>query len=73
VEDMGQRVRRALIIFSIGLIGFVLGVAANFIYFNVLPTLIEAFPQVFASGWVAWGFGGALIAIICCLIYVYML
>lgn len=70
---MGHRSKMALALFMIGLIGFMLGVAANIVYSKALPLLIEAFPQIFASEWAAWGLVGALLAIICCLIYAYLL
>ncbi|MEM2273678.1 MAG: hypothetical protein QXX56_05660 [Candidatus Bathyarchaeia archaeon] len=70
---MGRRLKAVLTVFAVGFIGFILGVVANIIYFKVLPILIESFPYIFASSWVAWGFGGALLAIICCLIYAYVL
>lgn len=69
---MGRRLKALLTVFAVGFIGFILGVAANLMYSKVLPILIEAFPQIFASSWVAWGIGGALLAIICCLIYAYV-
>lgn len=70
---MGHRSKMALTLFMIGLIGFMLGVAANIVYSRALPLLIEAFPQIFASEWAAWGLVGALLAIVCCLIYAYLL
>lgn len=69
---MGHRSRMALTLFMIGLVGFVLGAAANLLYSKALPVLIEVFPQIFASEWAAWGLIGAILAIVCCLIYAYM-
>lgn len=66
---MDQRLRKVLIVFAIGLIGFVLGAIANVIYTVALPLLIEAFPYILSSGWVAWGLIGAMIAIACSIIY----
>jgi len=63
---MGKRLR-VLGIFAI--IGFILGAAVNFIYFEVLPTLIEVFPQIFGAQWVLWGFAGASLSVLGCLIY----
>jgi len=69
---LGHRSKMALTLFVIGLIGFMLGVAANLLYSKALPLLIEAFPQILASEWAAWGLVGAALAIVCCLIYAYM-
>lgn len=73
VKSVGQRSRVALALFAIGIVGFILGVVANLVYYRALPILMEAFPQIFASEWAAWGLVGALLAIICCLIYAYLL
>jgi ABC-type antimicrobial peptide transport system permease subunit len=70
---MGHRSKMALTLFAIGLIGFILGVAANIIYSRALPLLLETFPQIIASEWAAWGLVGAFLAIACCLIYAYLL
>ena len=69
---MGYRSKMALTLFAIGLLGFILGAVANVIYYRALPILIETFPQIFASEWAAWGLVGALLAIICCLVYAYI-
>ncbi|MBS7639979.1 MAG: hypothetical protein QW804_00865 [Candidatus Bathyarchaeia archaeon] len=69
---MGYRSKMALTLFAIGLLGFILGAVANVIYYRALPILIETFPQIFASEWAAWGLVGALLAIICCLVYAYV-
>lgn len=70
---MGRRLKAALTLFAIGFIGFMLGVLANIFYLEVFPILIASFPHIFASSWVAWGLGGAILAIICCIIYAYVL
>jgi len=69
---VGYRSKMALTLFAIGLLGFILGAVANVIYYRALPILIETFPQIFASEWAAWGLVGALLAIICCLVYAYV-
>nr|MDO8132982.1 hypothetical protein [Candidatus Njordarchaeum guaymaensis] len=56
----------------IGIIGFLLGIAANFIYFEALPILTQIFPQILKINWLMWGIIGAFISIICCLIYAYL-
>ncbi|MEM1607207.1 MAG: hypothetical protein QW341_03410 [Candidatus Bathyarchaeia archaeon] len=70
---MGHRSKVALTLFAIGLTGFILGAVANIIYSKALPILIEVFPQIFSSEWAAWGLVGAILAIVCCLIYAYLL
>lgn len=69
---MGHRSKMALTLSVIGLIGFILGIVANIIYSKALPVLIETFPQILASEWIAWGLVGALLAIMCSLIYAYL-
>ncbi|MEM2326205.1 MAG: hypothetical protein QXF59_05600 [Candidatus Bathyarchaeia archaeon] len=70
---MGHKSRIALILFMIGFTGFIFGAIANIIYSKALPILVEIFPQIFSSEWAAWGLIGAILAIICCLIYAYLL
>lgn len=70
---MGHRSKVALTLFAIGLTGFILGAIANIIYSKAFPILIEVFPQIFSSGWAVWGLVGAILAIVCCLIYAYLL
>lgn len=70
---MGRRSKIALMLFVVGLIGFIIGAVANIIYSKALPILIEIFPQIFYSEWAAWGLVGAILAIVCCLIYAYLL
>ncbi|MEM1514710.1 MAG: hypothetical protein QXH24_01445 [Candidatus Bathyarchaeia archaeon] len=70
---MDKRLKAILTLFAVGFIGFILGIIANVVYFNILPILMESFPQVFASSWITWGLGGALLALICCVIYAYAL
>ncbi|MBS7640895.1 MAG: hypothetical protein QXJ19_04895 [Candidatus Bathyarchaeia archaeon] len=70
---MGRRLKAALTLFAIGLIGFIFGIIANTIYFRILPLLTESFSYIFASSLIAWGLVGALAAIICCIIYAYLL
>lgn len=69
---MEQKSKMFGAIVIIGVIGFLLGIAANFVYFKALPILIEVFPQILEMDWVVWGLVGAFLAIICCLIYAYL-
>jgi len=68
---MNQGVKRVAAILGIGFIGFLIGVIANLVYYDILPILMENFPQIFTLEWVLWGLIGALMAIFCSLIYVY--
>lgn len=70
---MRRKLKIATILFMIGLTGFILGAVANIIYSRALPILVEIFPQIFLSEWAAWGLVGAILAIVCCLIYAYLL
>ena len=69
---MDQKSKMLGMIVIIGFIGFLLGIAANFVYFKALPILIEVFPQILEMDWVVRGLVGAFLAIICCLIYAYL-
>jgi len=69
---MDQKTKMLGAIVIIGFTGFLLGIAANFVYFKALPILIEVFPQILEMDWIVWGLVGAFLAIICCLIYAYL-
>jgi ABC-type antimicrobial peptide transport system permease subunit len=69
---MDQKSKMLGAIVIIGFIGFLLGIAVNFVYFKALPILLEVFPQILEMDWVVWGLVGAFLAIICCLIYAYL-
>jgi len=69
---MEQKSKMLAAIVIIGFVGFLLGIAVNFVYFKALPILIEVFPQILGMDWVVWGLIGAFLAIICCLIYAYL-
>jgi len=66
---MGERTKMFGALTFIGLIGFLLGIAARFLYFEALPILSAAFPQIFGVAWLVWGLIGAFLAVVCCLIY----
>lgn len=70
---MGHRSRAVLTLLAIGITGFMLGAIANIVYSKAFPVLIEVFPQIFSSEWAAWGIVGAILAVVCCLIYAYLL
>jgi ABC-type antimicrobial peptide transport system permease subunit len=70
MEEQRSKMLGAIAI--IGIVGFILGIVANFFYFKALPYLIEVFPQILEVDWVVWGVVGALLAIICCVIYAYL-
>jgi len=69
---MGERIKMFGALTFIGFIGFMLGIAARFIYFEALPVLAGVFPQIFGVTWVVWGLIGAFLSVICCLIYAYL-
>jgi len=49
--------------------GFILGAAANLVYFKALPIMIKIFPQILEVTWISWGIIGAFLSIIGCLAY----
>jgi len=61
--------RRVKIYGSFALLGFLLGVVAYFTYSQALPLLLAIYPQIIESSWLLWGFVGALISVVGCLIY----
>jgi ABC-type antimicrobial peptide transport system permease subunit len=69
---MEQKSKMLGAIVIIGFVGFLLGIAVNFVYFKALPILLEVFPQILEMDWIVWGLVGAFLAIICCLIYAYL-
>ncbi len=69
---MEQKSKMLGAIVIIGFVGFLLGIAVNFVYFKALPILLEVFPQILEMDWIMWGLVGAFLAIICCLIYAYL-
>jgi len=69
---MGEKLKMLGALSFIGLIGFLFGIAAHYIYFEALPILTVAFPQIFGITWVIWGIIGTLVSVVCCLIYAYL-
>jgi len=69
---MNQKLKMAAALSLIGLLGFILGAAANLLYLKVLPFFLYVLPQLYGLEWALWGLVGALLAIICCLIYAYL-
>ena len=72
---MGAKIKMFGALTFIGLIGFLLGIAANFVYFKALPILMEVSPnlsQILEIDWVMWGLMGAFLSVIYCLIYAYL-
>jgi len=61
--------RRMKVYGSFALLGFLLGVVAYFTYSQALPLLMVVYPQIAESGWLLWGFVGALVSVVGCVIY----
>ncbi|MEM2914481.1 MAG: hypothetical protein QXH91_03645 [Candidatus Bathyarchaeia archaeon] len=51
------------------LAGFLLGIAANIIYYYAGPALVQIFPTLLEKTWLLWGLVGASISIVGCLVY----
>jgi len=64
--------KRLKIISIFALSGFLLGVAANLIYVNVVPVLARLFPQIVVTTWILWGLIGAFISVAGCLLYAFL-
>lgn len=71
-KNMNQKIKMTLVLMAIGFIGFLPGVTARTVYSETLPFLLEKLPQIFSSELTIWGLIGALLAIICSLIYAYL-
>jgi len=69
---MGEKIKMFGALAFIGVIGFLLGIAANFVYFKALPTITKIFPMIIGMDWVMWGIVGGFLAVVCCLIYAYL-
>lgn len=69
---LNQKIKAVIALIIIGSIGFILGATANLLYYCIFPLIIEFFPYLFKMEWIIWGLAGALLAIICCIIYVYL-
>jgi len=69
---MGEKLKRLGAFALISFIGFLSGIAANFICSGALPILIKVFPQILEISWIAWGLIGSLLSVVGCLIYAYL-
>ncbi len=69
---MGEKVKMFGALTFIAFVGFLLGIAANFVYFKALPSITAVFPLILEIDWVMWGLIGAFLSVICCLIYAYL-
>lgn len=63
---------RIKILASFALLGFIAGVAANFAYHRVLPTLLHIFPEVLLAEWVLSGIAGAALTLIMLVLWAYL-
>jgi len=70
-KKMGKKLKMFGALTFIGSIGFLLGIASNFIYSEALPILMKVFPQISIT-WVMWGLVGAFVSVTCSLIYAYL-
>jgi hypothetical protein len=66
---MMKMVNKLKIFAIFAVMGFILGVVIHVMYFEVLPTLLAVFPQVFNITWVVWGIVGASISVAGCIVY----
>jgi len=53
----------------LALVGFVTGSIAYFGYKYAVPGLLLSFPQMVESGWILWGVGGSVLAVVLCAVY----
>jgi hypothetical protein len=51
------------------ILGWFVGIMANVAYFWAWPFLVKIYPQIIETGWILWGFIGALISVAGCMIY----
>jgi hypothetical protein len=67
-----QKKLKAISVFALS--GFLIGIAANILYFDVAPSLVPVvmhyLPQILGTTWILWGIAGAAVSIAGCLVYV---
>jgi len=63
---------RIKILASFALLGFIAGVAANFVYNRVLPALLQLFPEILLAEWVLSGIAGAVLTLIMLVLWAYL-
>jgi len=63
---------RIKILWLFALLGFIAGVAANFAYHRVFPTLLKIVPEILRAEWAMSGVAGSLLAIIMIVLWAYL-
>jgi len=63
---MGRRIK---IYGLFAILGWFVGAMVNVAYFWAWPLLVEIYPRILETGWILWGFIGALISVAVCAIY----
>ena len=56
----------------LALLGFIAGVAANFAYHKVFPTLLKIVPEILRTDWVLSGLAGSLLTTIMIVLWAYL-
>ncbi|KPV65506.1 MAG: hypothetical protein AOA65_0110 [Candidatus Bathyarchaeota archaeon BA1] len=69
VTIMGGRLK---VMGSFALLGFIAGVAANFVYRRILPVIIRSFPEILRAEWILSGFAGATLTTIVLVLWAYL-
>jgi uncharacterized BrkB/YihY/UPF0761 family membrane protein len=64
-----DKMKRIAAFTFIACIGFLLGIAANVIFTEAFPFLIETFPIISQMTWIRWGLVGTLLSVAVCIIY----
>ncbi len=67
-----EKTKRFAAFAFIACIGFLLGIAANVVFTEAFPILVEAFPLIAEMSWIKWGLVGTLLSLAICVIYAYM-
>jgi ABC-type antimicrobial peptide transport system permease subunit len=67
-----DKVKRVAALTFIACIGFLLGIAANVIFTEAFPLLIDTFPLLSQMTWIRWGLVGTLLSVAVCIIYAYL-
>ena len=63
---------RIKILASFVLLGFIAGVAGNFIYYTAGPWLLTFFPAILRIEWVLSGIAGAVLTLIMLVLWAYL-
>ena len=69
VNKMSERIK---VLGTFALLGFIAGIAANFLYHMVWPWLLQVFPTILHAEWMVSGLAGAMLTLVMLILWVYL-